>query len=75
MVKLTLNLDESIVERAKVYAKHRGVSLAQLVELYLDSVAEPAAPPLAPVLRSVKGIKQQANLEGYRKKMARKYNS
>lgn len=75
MVKLILSLDDSIVERAKTYAKHRGISVSQLVEIYLNSVAEPAAPPLAPVLRSVKGIKQQANLEGYRKKMSRKYKS
>ena len=75
MAKLTLTLDDSIIERAKVYAKHRGISVSQLVEVYLNSVVEPLAPPLAPVLRSVKGMKQLANLEGYRKKMSRKYKS
>ena len=67
MAKLTLTLDDSALARAKEYAKHRGISVAQLVENYLNAVAEPTGPPLAPVLRSVKGMKQHADLEGYRK--------
>ena len=75
MATLTLSLDDNVIARAKEYARHRGISVSQLVVNYLNSVMEPEAPPLAPVLRSVKGIKQQANLQTYRKKMSRKYKS
>jgi Family of unknown function (DUF6364) len=33
--KLTLKLDKEVIERAKAYAAHQGVSLSGLVENYL----------------------------------------
>ncbi len=36
--KLTLKLDENIIERAKKYASNRKVSLSRLIENYLDSI-------------------------------------
>lgn len=71
MAKLTIDIDAGIIEGVKLYAKHRGVNVSQLVELYLTSLV-PVAPGLAPVLRSVKGKKQHEDLEGYRKHMAPK---
>ena len=38
--KLTLNIDKSIVERAKEYAYRNGKSLSKLVEGYLKLVTE-----------------------------------
>lgn len=39
--KLTLNIDEAIITKAKVYAQHTGRSLSDLVEGFLrDLVAE-----------------------------------
>jgi len=39
-----------------------------MVEAYLEAVAEPtpAATPNAPILRSLRGLLQKANLEVYR---------
>jgi hypothetical protein len=36
--KLTLKLDKSIIERAKIYASDQKVSLSNLVENYLNSL-------------------------------------
>ena len=36
--KLTLKLDESIIERAKKYASNKKISLSRLIENYLDSI-------------------------------------
>lgn len=36
--KLTLKLDESVIERAKKYASNKKVSLSRLIENYLDSL-------------------------------------
>lgn len=36
--KLTLKLDESVIERAKKYALNKKISLSKLIEHYLDSL-------------------------------------
>ncbi|MEJ8598252.1 hypothetical protein JSO62_06055 [Riemerella anatipestifer] len=36
--KLTLKLDENIIERAKEYASNKKISLSRLIENYLDSI-------------------------------------
>ena len=76
MAKLTLSVDEAIVSRAKRYAKQHGVSVSQMVEAYLASVSEPSAPALKelpPMLRSVRGLLRNGNLESYRKHLTKKY--
>jgi len=39
-VKLTLKLNEKVIERAKKYAVSRKLSLSRLVESYLDSLTQ-----------------------------------
>lgn len=34
--KLTLTVDKSVIERAKIYSKRSGRSLSDLIEAYLD---------------------------------------
>ncbi len=36
--KLTLKLDENVIERAKKYASIKKISLSRLIESYLDSI-------------------------------------
>lgn len=36
--KLTLKLDEDVIERAKNYASNKKLSLSRLIENYLDSL-------------------------------------
>ena len=75
MAKLTLSVDSRVVSRAKQYAKLRGVSVSEMVEAYLNAVAEPHSPSTgaAPILRSVKGVLKHADLGEYRKHLASKY--
>ncbi|MEX0811323.1 MAG: DUF6364 family protein [Chitinophagales bacterium] len=37
-VKLTLNVDKAIIEKAKQYAKEKNVSLSRLIETYLAAI-------------------------------------
>ena len=75
MAKLTLSVDDCVVSRAKQYAKLRGVSVSQMVETYLAAVAEPPTPATgaAPILRSVRGVLKDGNINEYRKHLAVKY--
>lgn len=75
MGKLTLSVDDRVVSRAKQYAKRRGVSVSEIVEAYLAMVAEPppATAGAVPVLRSVRGVLRNVDLDDYRKHMATKY--
>ena len=64
-----------MVSRAKQSAKRRGVSISGRVEAYLAAVAEPAYPATgaAPVLRAVRGVLKNADIEEYRKHLVAKY--
>jgi hypothetical protein len=75
MAKLTLSVDDRVIARAKRYARQSGVSISQLVEAYLASVARPASPnePDAPVLRALRGTLKNADVDGYRQHLAAKY--
>jgi hypothetical protein len=54
--KLTLSLDESVIKRAKHYAKHTGMSLSQLIENYLDRItSEKESNKLSPGLQKIVG--------------------
>lgn len=46
--KLTLRLDEALIEKAKRYAKSRNTSVSQLVADYLRLLEEQAAPEARP---------------------------
>jgi len=75
MAKLTWSVDNRVVSRAKHYAKRQGVSVSKMVEGYLAAVAEPPSPATdaAPILRSVRGILKNADIDDYRKHLAAKY--
>jgi hypothetical protein len=75
MAKLTLSVDNRVVSRAKHYAKRRGVSISAMVEAYLAAVAGPPglATDAAPILRSVRGVLKNADIDEYRKHLAAKY--
>lgn len=75
MAKLTLSVDERVVSRAKRYALKHGVSVSQMVEAYLEAVAEPsaAAAPDTPILRSLRGSLKKANVEAYKRHLVTKY--
>ena len=75
MSKLTLSVDTRVVSRAKQYAKRQGLSVSKMVETYLAAVADPPPPAAgdAPILRSLRGILKNADVNEYRKHLAAKY--
>jgi Family of unknown function (DUF6364) len=59
--KLTLKLDQSVIEKAKDYAKSKKTSLSELVENFLQSITEDAPKndqEITPVVKSLSGIIQ-----------------
>jgi len=77
MSKLTLSVDDDVISRAKTYAKLHNVSVSEMVETYLTSVVfvynSQADPPSTPVLRSMRGLLKNAEIEDYREHLANKY--
>jgi antitoxin component of RelBE/YafQ-DinJ toxin-antitoxin module len=75
MSKLTLSVDPAIVARAKRYAKQQGVSISEMVELYLTAVSRPSQPPAdsTPVLRALRGSLKRARLDDYHRYLEKKY--
>jgi hypothetical protein len=76
--KLTLRVDEQLIERAKSFAKKRGKSVSQIVADYF--VALEAAPAdqdteLTPIVRSLKGALRGAGVddEDYRRHLEERY--
>ena len=56
--KLTLNLNKSIIENAKDYAKDNSISLSKLIENYLNSLTnkESKTSKITPLVESLTGI-------------------
>jgi len=56
--KLTLRLDENVIERAKSYARGHRISLSRMVESYLNSVTEQKSENIAitPLVQSLSGV-------------------
>lgn len=58
--KLTLKLDNDIIEKAKKYAADKKLSLSRLIENYLDSITRGQSNELeiSPFVKSISGGKK-----------------
>jgi hypothetical protein len=57
--KLTLNIDQDVIENAKIYAKNSKRSISKLVEEYLASISNKNTilnRPLGPITKEITGI-------------------
>ena len=71
MSKLTLSVDESVVERAKRFAEKRGTSVSALVERYLAELTRAKTPTRsiepglasAPITARLSGLLRSARLD------------
>ena len=58
--KLTLRLNDDIIERAKVYARNHKVSLSKMIESYLDNITkskeEQKNTTITPLVESLSGV-------------------
>ena len=76
MSKLTLNVDETVIRRAKAYAAAIGTSVSQLVERYLDTLSRPRGRSDSddpPVLRLLRGAARGVDPNAHRRHQLRKY--
>ncbi len=57
--KLTLTIDDSVIKRAKHYAKHSGKSVSQIVEQYLNELTtDKSTHQISPKLQQLVGAIQ-----------------
>ena len=56
--KLTLSLNEGVIDDAKVYAKSNNTSLSKLIESYLASLTKETskATQITPLVKSLSGV-------------------
>lgn len=56
--KLTLSLNESVIDEAKMYAKKNKISLSKLIESYLKSVLDNKTrnEEITPLVKSLSGV-------------------
>lgn len=74
MAKLTLSVNHRVIFRAKRYAKAHGVSVSQIVEKYLDEVAQrDTSQESLPVLTALRGSLKGAHPSIYKKHLEEKY--
>ncbi len=76
--KLTLRMDESLVEKGKFEAARRGKSVSQMVGDFFDSLSSPdqqAARKLPPLTASLVGVLRghRMNVDSYRAHLREKY--
>ena len=56
--KLTLRLNNNVIERAKIYARSHKISLSKMIESYLDSVTIQKGKEISitPLVESLSGV-------------------
>jgi hypothetical protein len=66
--KLTLSLNERVIERAKVYAQDHKISLSRLIESYLSSLLDSKTEEISitPMVESLSGVIDIPNEFDYR---------
>jgi hypothetical protein len=73
--KLTLTIEQSVIDKAKKYASSRGRSLSDLIENYLKIITKDSSvdsSELTPIVKSLKGsFKTSKNID-YKKELAKK---
>jgi len=72
--KLTLTIDDSIIERAKAYAKDKGRSLSDLIENYLNAVTreqQKSDIEITPIVKSLKGSFKAPDGFDYKKELVK----
>lgn len=77
--KLTLKLDQSVIIRAKKYARKKEISLSHLIEVYLKFITNPKEneDETTPLVKGISGIlsvpKYFKYKKAYKTHLSRKY--
>ena len=70
--KLTLTIEQTVVERAKVYAKEKGNSLSGIIENYLKVITkeeEKSETTMTPIVKSLRGAFKAPSDFDYKKEL------
>ncbi len=71
--RLTLTIDEKIINKAKIYARKKGSSLSGIVENYLKAVTKNSVndtyQDLSPLVKSLKGSFSTSSGFDYKKEL------
>lgn len=73
--KLTLTIEETVIESAKKYAKGKGRSLSNLIENYLRAITKESGSEeiqLTPIVKSLKGSFTAPKDFDYKKELTKK---
>ncbi len=71
--KLTLKLDSSVIEQAKVYAQNHKISLSKMIESYLKSITNKSKKSseenkdMTPLVESLSGVMEWSADDNYKK--------
>jgi hypothetical protein len=75
--KLTLRMDDALIERAKLHSERSGKSLSRLVSDFFSAIDEPAAAgAITPRVRSLVGALSSTTLteDDYRRHLEEKHS-
>lgn len=73
--KLTLTIEQTIIEKAKKYANGKGRSLSNIVENYLKAITKEdneESTDLTPIVKSLKGTFKAPQNFDYKKELSKK---
>lgn len=73
--KLTLTIEENIIEKAKKYANAKGRSLSSIIENYLKAITKEEAANeimLTPIVKSLKGSFKAPKNFNYKKELSKR---
>jgi len=71
--KLTLTIEDTVIDSAKKYARQKGKSLSDIVENYLKTIstAEDNEPALSPKVTKLMGVVKLPNDFDYKQELAK----
>ncbi len=73
--KLTLRIEEELINKIKQFSKEKGYSVSKLVENYFKSLTTEKGEELTPTVKKLKGLLKntQVKEEDYKKHLEDKY--
>ncbi len=71
--KLTLTIEQSIIEKAKSYAKEKGRSLSDIIENYLKAITseQRIVEDISPLVNSLRGSFKSPDSFDYKKELSK----
>jgi len=75
--KLTIKLDNQIIEKAKLYARKKNTSLSKLIESYLELLTttnNSESEEVSPLVKSLSGVLDTKAIPDYKNHLNQKYS-